>query len=88
MRAEFFMEDLDNGVKLCELIGLLQTKIAQSCPSALCKVSQTPVMKIAWTIVRRAAFVLTLGLHVESPAGRRTVSKKLSGGVLLLSTTF
>lgn len=41
MRAEFFMEELNNGVKLCELIGVLQTKIAQSCPSALCKVSQS-----------------------------------------------
>lgn len=37
VRAEFFMEELDNGVKLCDLIGALQTKIAQSCPSALDK---------------------------------------------------
>lgn len=88
MRAEFFMEDLDNGVKLCELIGLLQTKIAQSCPSALCKVSQTPVMKIARTIFSIFAFMLTLGVYVESSAGHRTVFNKLSGGVLLLSTTF
>lgn len=48
MRAEFFMEELNNGVKLCQLIGVLQTKIAQSCPSALGKVSQTAVMKIAF----------------------------------------
>lgn len=40
VRAEFFMEELNNGVKLCELIGALQTKVAQSCPSALCKVSR------------------------------------------------
>lgn len=39
VRAEFFMEELNNGVKLCELIGALQAKVAQSCPSALCKVS-------------------------------------------------
>lgn len=39
MRAEVFMEDLNNGVKLCKLIGVLQTKIAESCPSALSKVS-------------------------------------------------
>ncbi|KAK7895988.1 hypothetical protein WMY93_021313 [Mugilogobius chulae] len=37
VRAEFFMEELNNGVKLCELIGVLQTKVAQSCPSALTK---------------------------------------------------
>lgn len=41
VRAEFFMEELNNGVKLCQLIGVLQTKIAQSCPSAACKVSPT-----------------------------------------------
>lgn len=61
VRAEFFMEELNNGVKLCQLIGVLQTKIAQSCPSALCKVSQTAAMKIARTIVQRAAFVLAHG---------------------------
>uniref|UniRef100_A0A3B4XW59 Growth arrest-specific 2 like 3 n=1 Tax=Seriola lalandi dorsalis TaxID=1841481 RepID=A0A3B4XW59_SERLL len=33
VRAEFFMEELNNGVKLCQLIGVLQTKIAESCPS-------------------------------------------------------
>lgn len=37
VRAEFFMEELNNGVKLCELIRVLQTKVAQSCPSALDK---------------------------------------------------
>lgn len=74
MRAEFFMEELNNGVKLCELIGVLQTKIAQSCPSALCKVSQTPAIKIARTIVQRAAFMLThtWGMYGESSAGHRT----------------
>lgn len=39
VRAEFFMEELNNGVKLCKLIGALQTKIAQSCPSAVHQVS-------------------------------------------------
>ncbi|KAF3859399.1 hypothetical protein F7725_021798 [Dissostichus mawsoni] len=33
VRAEFFMEELDNGVKLCQLIGALQAKMAVSCPS-------------------------------------------------------
>uniref|UniRef100_A0A8C6UB42 Growth arrest-specific 2 like 3 n=1 Tax=Neogobius melanostomus TaxID=47308 RepID=A0A8C6UB42_9GOBI len=37
VRAEFFMEELNNGVKLCELIRVLQTKVAQSCPSAVDK---------------------------------------------------
>uniref|UniRef100_A0A8C2XU73 Growth arrest-specific 2 like 3 n=3 Tax=Cyclopterus lumpus TaxID=8103 RepID=A0A8C2XU73_CYCLU len=41
VRAEFFMEELNNGVKLCQLIGVLQTKIAQSCPSELCKLFST-----------------------------------------------
>lgn len=45
VRAEFFMEELNNGVKLCKLIGVLQTKIAQSCPSALCKLF--PTRKVA-----------------------------------------
>ncbi|XP_070848746.1 GAS2-like protein 3 [Chaetodon trifascialis] len=45
VRAEFFMEELNNGVKLCQLIGVLQTKIAQSCPSALCKLF--PTRKVA-----------------------------------------
>ncbi|XP_028289422.1 GAS2-like protein 3 [Parambassis ranga] len=44
VRAEFFMEELNNGVKLCQLIGVLQTKIAQSCPSAL---SKFPTRKVA-----------------------------------------
>lgn len=61
VRAEFFMEELNNGVKLCQLIGVLQTKIAQSCPSALCKVSHTAPMKTAWMIVQRAAFMLPHG---------------------------
>lgn len=37
VRAEFFMEELNSGVKLCELIRVLQTKVAESCPSALDK---------------------------------------------------
>jgi len=41
VRAEFFMEELNNGVKLCRLIGVLQTKITQSCPAELCKVGHT-----------------------------------------------
>ncbi|XP_034719251.1 GAS2-like protein 3 [Etheostoma cragini] len=45
VRAEFFMDELNNGVKLCQLIGVLQTKIGQSCPSALCKLF--PTRKIA-----------------------------------------
>lgn len=48
VRAEFFMEELNNGVKLCQLIGVLHTKIAQSCPSVLSKVSQAAAMKIAF----------------------------------------
>lgn len=35
------MEELDNGVKLCKLIGALQARIAQSCPSALGQVSRS-----------------------------------------------
>uniref|UniRef100_H3CJQ6 Growth arrest-specific 2 like 3 n=1 Tax=Tetraodon nigroviridis TaxID=99883 RepID=H3CJQ6_TETNG len=46
VRAEFFMEELDNGVKLCKLIGALQTRVAQSCPSALCQ-QLFPVRKVA-----------------------------------------
>ncbi|XP_026182872.1 GAS2-like protein 3 [Mastacembelus armatus] len=45
VRAEFFMEELNNGVKLCQLIGVLQTKITQSCPSALGKLF--PTRKVA-----------------------------------------
>lgn len=57
VRAEFFMQELNNGVKLCQLIGALQTKIAESCPSALCKVSQTAAMKIAaGTVVQKGSF--------------------------------
>lgn len=37
------MEELNNGVKLCKLIGALQAKVAQGCPSALCQVSQMGV---------------------------------------------
>lgn len=61
VRAEFFMEELNNGVKLCQLIGVLQTKIAQSCPTAVCKVSQTATMKTARAIVQRADFMLAYG---------------------------
>ncbi|CAJ1054247.1 GAS2-like protein 3 [Xyrichtys novacula] len=45
VRAEFFMEELNNGVKLCQLIGVLRTKIAESCPSAVCKLF--PTRKVA-----------------------------------------
>ncbi|XP_026219622.1 GAS2-like protein 3 [Anabas testudineus] len=45
VRAEFFMEELNNGVKLCQLIGVLHTKIAQSCPSVLSKLF--PTRKVA-----------------------------------------
>ncbi|KAG7497067.1 hypothetical protein JOB18_031214 [Solea senegalensis] len=45
VRAEFFMDELNNGVKLCQLIGVLQTKVAQSCPSALGKLF--PMRKVA-----------------------------------------
>ncbi|XP_028307132.1 GAS2-like protein 3 [Gouania willdenowi] len=41
VRAEFFMEELNNGVKLCQLIGVLQTKITESCPVALSKLFPT-----------------------------------------------
>ncbi|KAG7455895.1 hypothetical protein MATL_G00245910 [Megalops atlanticus] len=33
VRAEHFMEELNNGVKLCQLVGVLQRKVAQSCHS-------------------------------------------------------
>lgn len=46
VRAEFFMEELNNGVKLCKLIGALQTKIAQSCPSAVHQVSPAGGQKV------------------------------------------
>ncbi|XP_061770007.1 GAS2-like protein 3 [Nerophis ophidion] len=45
VRAEFFMEELNNGVKLCQLIGVLQTRISQSCPSAVSKLF--PMRKVA-----------------------------------------
>ncbi|KAM4712255.1 GAS2-like protein 3 isoform 1-T2 [Anableps anableps] len=45
VRAELFMEELNNGVKLCQLIGVLQTKVAQSCPTALNKLF--PTRKVA-----------------------------------------
>ncbi|XP_014831896.1 PREDICTED: GAS2-like protein 3 isoform X1 [Poecilia mexicana] len=45
VRAELFMEELDNGVKLCQLIGALQTKVAQTCPTALPKLF--PTRKVA-----------------------------------------
>ncbi|XP_027899181.1 GAS2-like protein 3 isoform X1 [Xiphophorus couchianus] len=45
LRAELFMEELDNGVKLCQLIGALQTKVAQTCPTALPKLF--PTRKVA-----------------------------------------
>ncbi|KAL2102636.1 hypothetical protein ACEWY4_001804 [Coilia grayii] len=33
VRAEHFMDELHNGVKLCRLVGELQSRITQSCPS-------------------------------------------------------
>lgn len=49
VKAEFFMEELNNGVKLCRLIGVLQDKVAQICPSALSQVS--PVQKDTFLLV-------------------------------------
>ncbi|KAL0962966.1 hypothetical protein UPYG_G00347780 [Umbra pygmaea] len=37
VRAEFFMEELNNGVKLCQLIGALQTRISESGASSMGK---------------------------------------------------
>ncbi|XP_061570596.1 GAS2-like protein 3 [Cololabis saira] len=45
VRAEFFMEELNNGVKLCRLIGVLQEKVAQNCPAALSKLF--PMRKVS-----------------------------------------
>ncbi|XP_054911414.1 GAS2-like protein 3 isoform X1 [Poeciliopsis prolifica] len=45
VKAELFMAELDNGVKLCQLIGALQTKVAQTCPTALPKLF--PTRKVA-----------------------------------------
>ncbi|XP_056132220.1 GAS2-like protein 3 [Lampris incognitus] len=45
VRTEFFMEELNNGVKLCQLIGVLQSRIAQSCPTELNKLF--PMRKVA-----------------------------------------
>lgn len=36
------MEELDNGVKLCKLVGVLQTKVAQSCPVSQAGQGQPP----------------------------------------------
>uniref|UniRef100_A0A3Q3WF21 Uncharacterized protein n=1 Tax=Mola mola TaxID=94237 RepID=A0A3Q3WF21_MOLML len=47
VRAEFFMEELNNGVKLCELIGALKTKVAQSCPSLIFPSQLFPTRKVA-----------------------------------------
>ncbi|XP_037835904.1 GAS2-like protein 3 [Kryptolebias marmoratus] len=35
VRADFFMEELNNGVKLCQLVGALQSRVARICPPAL-----------------------------------------------------
>uniref|UniRef100_A0A3Q3ADJ4 Growth arrest-specific 2 like 3 n=1 Tax=Kryptolebias marmoratus TaxID=37003 RepID=A0A3Q3ADJ4_KRYMA len=32
VRADFFMEELNNGVKLCQLVGALQSRVARICP--------------------------------------------------------
>ncbi|XP_024150469.1 GAS2-like protein 3 isoform X2 [Oryzias melastigma] len=45
VRAEFFMEELNNGVRLCQLIGVLQAKVAQSCSPAVSKLF--PTRKVA-----------------------------------------
>ncbi len=37
MTAERFMEELDNGVKLCRLVGVLQSKIPQDSETQVCK---------------------------------------------------
>uniref|UniRef100_A0A3P8WKA0 Growth arrest-specific 2 like 3 n=1 Tax=Cynoglossus semilaevis TaxID=244447 RepID=A0A3P8WKA0_CYNSE len=47
VRAEFFMEELNNGVKLCQLVGVLQTKVSHSCPAALSKVGLFPLRKVS-----------------------------------------
>lgn len=39
MRAESFMAELNNGVKLCRLIGALQSRISQSGASDMGKVN-------------------------------------------------
>lgn len=39
VRAEFFMEELNNGVRLCQLIGVLQAKVNQNGPPERSKVS-------------------------------------------------
>ncbi|XP_076152561.1 GAS2-like protein 3 [Alosa pseudoharengus] len=49
VRAEHFMEELQNGVKLCRLIGALQTKICQSCPSD--KWQHFPMKKVPFKAV-------------------------------------
>uniref|UniRef100_A0A8C8A607 Growth arrest-specific 2 like 3 n=1 Tax=Oryzias sinensis TaxID=183150 RepID=A0A8C8A607_9TELE len=38
VRAEFFMEELNNGVRLCQLIGVLQAKVNQTASPARSKV--------------------------------------------------
>ncbi|CAL1568749.1 unnamed protein product [Knipowitschia caucasica] len=43
VRVELFMEELNSGVKLCKLVRVLQTKVAESCPSALAKLFPTKV---------------------------------------------
>ncbi|KAM4523225.1 GAS2-like protein 3 isoform 1-T2 [Fundulus diaphanus] len=45
VRSDLFMEELNNGVKLCQLIDVLQAKVAQSCPTALSKLF--PTRKVA-----------------------------------------
>lgn len=81
VRAEFFMEELNNGVKLCQLIGVLQTKIAESCPSALGKVSHAAAMKIARTVVRRAVFMLSRGGCLGRHVGDLVLGGWVGGGL-------
>ncbi|XP_010890934.1 GAS2-like protein 3 [Esox lucius] len=45
VRAEFFMEELNNGVKLCQLVGALQTRISHSGASDMGKLF--PMRKVA-----------------------------------------
>ncbi|KAJ8007140.1 hypothetical protein DPEC_G00114460 [Dallia pectoralis] len=45
VRAEFFMDELNNGVKLCQLVGALQSRISHNGPSDMGKMF--PMRKVA-----------------------------------------
>lgn len=81
MRAEFFMEELDNGVKLCQLIGALQAKMAVSCPSALGTVSQPASMVEGWgwggTSEVQLARLNFLLLQINVPQGGRHANSSI-----------